>query len=194
MDVCLNPETKKKWYCLIDPSNSKHYSVATITATLLDKDNKEIGSPMNILKNADSCGACESKTITLSATGSTQALLLVPPDASGTTATESSGSGSGIEVGVEIPGKGTRFTYTEYMCAFYRWALNIGFGLTLLMFIYAGYRYMTAAGNDAVFTDTKDILTSAILGFLLLLLIKLILNILDVQMPDSCFEEPFKLL
>ncbi|MCL5410721.1 MAG: hypothetical protein M1324_02595 [Patescibacteria group bacterium] len=100
-------------------------------------------------------------------------------------------SADGVGVGVPIPGQGNKdhFTYSQYICAIYNWALNIGFGLTLLMFIYAGYRYMTAAGNDAVFTDTKDILTSAILGFLLLLLIKLILNILNVPAPDECFPK-----
>lgn len=97
-------------------------------------------------------------------------------------------SGSGVGVGVPITGKeSTHYTYSEYLCAVYYWALNIGFGLTILMFMYAGYRYMTAAGNDAVFTDTKDILTSAILGFLLLLMIRLVLHVLNVPEPDKCF-------
>jgi hypothetical protein len=105
-------------------------------------------------------------------------------------ASVSSLKADGVGIGVPIPGKvQDHYTYAQYMCAIYHWALNIGFGLTLLMFIYAGYRYMTAAGNDSVFADTKDILTSAILGFLLLLLIRLILNILNVPEPDQCFAE-----
>lgn len=96
----------------------------------------------------------------------------------------------GVGVGVQIPGNNNKhYTFATYMCAIYYWALNIGFGLTLLMFIYAGYRYMTAAGNDSVFTDTKDILTSAILGFLLLLMIRLVLHVLNVPEPDKCFTE-----
>jgi len=98
---------------------------------------------------------------------------------------------AGVGVGVQIPGSSaTSYTFSSYMCAIYYWALNIGFGLTLLMFIYAGYRYMTAAGNDSVFTDTKDILTSAILGFLLLLMIRLVLHVLNVPEPDKCFTNP----
>lgn len=111
-------------------------------------------------------------------------------------ATGSGSGGSGVGVGVPIPAPGkddlnnkTAYTYDEYICALYYWALNIGFGLTLLMFIYAGYRYMTAAGNDSAFTETKDVLTSAIMGFLLLLCIRLVLHFLNVPEPGNCFTD-----
>lgn len=103
---------------------------------------------------------------------------------------------SKVSVGVPIPAPGgpeelnnaEAYTYNEYICALYYWALNIGFGLTLLMFVYAGYRYMTSAGNDAAFTETKDVLTNAILGFLLLLCIRVILHFLNVPEPGACFN------
>lgn len=101
---------------------------------------------------------------------------------------------TGVNVGVPIPAPGnsavnnkTSYTYDEYICAIYYWALNIGFGLTLLMIVYAGYRYMTAAGNDSVFSETKDVLTNAILGFVLLLCIRLVLHFLHVPEPGKCF-------
>ncbi len=114
---------------------------------------------------------------------------------------DNGGGSSAVGVGVPIPAPGSpndgidnaeSYTYNGYMCALYYWALNIGFGLTLLMFVYAGYRYMTAAGNDSVFTETKDVLTNAILGFMLLLCIRLVLHFLHVPEPDSCFEKKSK--
>lgn len=119
--------------------------------------------------------------------------------ANGTNSAESIASGeavvNAVGVGVPIPAPGgpdsinnkTAYSYDQYICALYYWALNVGFGLTLLMFLYAGYRYMTAAGNDSVFTETKDVLTSAIMGFLLLLCIRLILHFLNVPEPGACF-------
>jgi len=118
-------------------------------------------------------------------------------DTNSAAGTNTSQTNNEVGVGVSIPAPGgptsvdnkTSYTYDQYICALYHWALNIGFGLTLLMFLYAGYRYMTSAGNDSVFTETKDVLTSAVIGFLLLLCIRLVLHFLNVPEPGKCFSE-----
>lgn len=86
-----------------------------------------------------------------------------------------------IKTGVDIPGSNTNsYNYKSYICAIYKYSLNVGFALTLLMIIYAGYRYLTSAGNEAAFGEAKDVLVNSLLGFAMLLLIRMILAFLNL--------------
>lgn len=90
-----------------------------------------------------------------------------------------------IEVGIGIPDEDgvaqTRFDdYGKYIEAVYDFALRLGAVLTILMLIYAGYRYMTSQGNPSAINDAKDIIIGSLSGFALLLLVYLILKIINV--------------
>lgn len=86
-----------------------------------------------------------------------------------------------VEVGVEIPGTSqTNFKYSEYISAFINWAIKIGFGLAIVMILYAGIKYIISQGNTTTINDAKEIALGAILGFIVLLLIQYILKALDI--------------
>lgn len=90
-----------------------------------------------------------------------------------------------IEVGIGIPDENgntvTKFDdYGKYIEAIYDFALRLGAVLTILMLIYAGYRYMTSQGNPSAINDAKDIIIGSLSGFALLLLVYLILKIINV--------------
>ena len=92
-----------------------------------------------------------------------------------------------FSVGVGIPGSnnnGTYSNYCEYVKDVYNFALNAGFILATLMVVYAGYRYLTSQGNTTAINDAKDIMIGSIIGFIVLLLAKLILNTLGVGSCD----------
>ena len=64
-------------------------------------------------------------------------------------------------------------------------------GLTAFsMFIYGGLRYLTSAGNAATQKDARDIITSAIVGLLLLLGSYLLLQLIN---PDILILKPLSL-
>ncbi len=89
-----------------------------------------------------------------------------------------------VETGVEIPGQGTSFAnYQAYILAVFSFSLKLGVWLTTLMIIYAGYKYMTSQGNPSAVNEAKDIIVGSLTGFILLLLIYLVLNVLGLGKP-----------
>ena len=87
-----------------------------------------------------------------------------------------------VGIGVSIPGTTnvTNFTFSSYMYAVLKFAINIGLTLSGLMIVYGGIKYMLSRGNQTQTGDAKDTLVSAIIGFSLLLFITLILKVLDI--------------
>lgn len=87
-----------------------------------------------------------------------------------------------VSVGVEIPGRsGNDYTYSTYMSAIFSYAIKIGFALAVLMTIYAGYKYMMSQGNQTQISEAKEIFIGAVIGYVMLLLIELILNVLKTK-------------
>lgn len=111
-------------------------------------------------------------TVTNKAQAATEANMA----ASGATATS-------FDVGVKIPySSSTHYTdYKGYIKDIYRFALDAGFALAVLMFMFAGYRYLTSQGNSTAVNDAKDIMIGAVIGFIILLLAKIILNVLGLD-------------
>ncbi len=58
------------------------------------------------------------------------------------------------------------------------------------MLVFGGFRYLTSAGNPAAQKDAKDIITSAIVGLLLLLTSYLLLQVIN---PDILTLKPLTL-
>ncbi len=103
-------------------------------------------------------------------------------DATGESPAEDS-SEKGIGIGVPIPGQSEPInSYLDYMKAILNFAKNLGIALTVLMLIFAGYKYMTSQGNPTAIGEAKDITVGAISGFALLFIVYLILNILNISL------------
>ncbi|OQA04386.1 MAG: hypothetical protein BWY68_00363 [bacterium ADurb.Bin400] len=85
---------------------------------------------------------------------------------------------SSFNVGVEINGK-TSFTLQEYINTIYGFAINFGFTLAILMIIYAGFKYIGSQGNPSATGEAKELMIGAIVGFTILLLIRVILSVVE---------------
>lgn len=92
-----------------------------------------------------------------------------------------------VSVGVNLPSdpNKTDYTFKCYLVTLYRYSLTIGFSLSMLMIIFAGIKYLTSQGNQNQINDAKDIVTGTLLGFAILVLIKVILHFLGPEFP-SC--------
>lgn len=92
-----------------------------------------------------------------------------------------------LGIGVPIPGSekadGTlrqNWNFNAYMYAMLNFAITIGLVLAGLMIVYAGIRYMLSRGDTSQTGESKNLLLGAVIGFSLLLLVKLILKVLDI--------------
>lgn len=89
-----------------------------------------------------------------------------------------------VTTGVEIPGHGTTFAdFNAYIKAVFDFSLKLGVALTVLMLIFAGYKYMTSQGNPTALNEAKDIMIGSLSGFIMLLLVYLILNVYNLKTP-----------
>jgi len=84
-----------------------------------------------------------------------------------------------LGLGLPIPGS-TASNYQEYISDIYSFSIKLGGTLTILMIIYAGYRYMTSKGNPSAINEAKEILFGTLSGFALLLMSYLLLNVLGL--------------
>jgi hypothetical protein len=67
-------------------------------------------------------------------------------------------------------------TLPEYISNIYNWSIGIAAGLAVIMLIYAGYLYVTSAGNPESINLAKEVIIGAIAGFVFLVLAALILR------------------
>ncbi|MFA5926697.1 MAG: hypothetical protein WCT32_05690 [Patescibacteria group bacterium] len=88
---------------------------------------------------------------------------------------------SAVEVGLPPSSGRTSYTYKEYVEAIYNFSIGLGTSLATLMIVYAGYKYLTSAGNQSAIGDAKEIATGALLGLAVLILIKFILNFIGLD-------------
>jgi hypothetical protein len=86
-----------------------------------------------------------------------------------------------LGIGLKMPGRDTDYTgYQQYIADIFNFAMIAGGALSVLMIIYAGFRYMTSQGNPSGINEAKDILIGSLSGFALLLLSYLILKVLGI--------------
>lgn len=88
-----------------------------------------------------------------------------------------------LGIGVDIPGTDTSSIsgYSDYVKAIYKFSFTAGSALTILMLIYAGYKYLTSQGNQQAVNEAKDIIIGSLSGFALLFVIYLIVTILNLN-------------
>ena len=76
-------------------------------------------------------------------------------------------------------------SFNEYFLDLINYAVNLAFALAVLVIIFGALKYVTASGDDAKAKEGKDIIVGALVGLALLLLIKLILPLLGLELPDA---------
>lgn len=84
-------------------------------------------------------------------------------------------------VGLSINGEHCFATYKDYIIALFSQAINIAFALAILMALWGAFKYMTANGDDSKARDGKDTIVGAVIGFALLVLIKVLLPLFQIQ-------------
>ncbi len=84
-------------------------------------------------------------------------------------------------VGLAIGGEHCFKTFQAYLIVLFGQAINIAFGLALLMILWGAFKYVTAGGDDAKVRDAKDTIVGAVIGFALLILIKILLPLFQIQ-------------
>jgi hypothetical protein len=72
-------------------------------------------------------------------------------------------------------------TLPQLVQYFFNFAIAIGGIAAFSMLVFGGFRFLTSAGNPSAQKDAKDIITSAIVGLLLLLCSYLLLQVIN---PD----------
>lgn len=99
---------------------------------------------------------------------------------------QQTGDTGGFGTALGIPGHSEDFdSYKDWIEAIYNFSIRLGGILTLLMLIYAGYKYMMSQGNPTAINEAKEILFGSLSGFALLLLVFFILKFLNVSNPIS---------
>ena len=73
-------------------------------------------------------------------------------------------------------GFGDEGALSSYISGIYTWSIGIAAGLAVIMLIYAGYLYVTSAGNPEQINLAKEVIIGAIAGFVFLILAALILR------------------
>lgn len=69
----------------------------------------------------------------------------------------------------------------DFIAYILRWAIGIGGGIAFLLIIYAGFMIMTSSGNPERLKAGQELLTSAIMGLILLIFSVFILRIIGVE-------------
>lgn len=84
---------------------------------------------------------------------------------------------------INVPISGTKREYSsfgEYVTDLINYAINIGAALAVLVVLFGAFKYATSAGDEAKAKDAKDIIIGALIGFALLILIRVITPILGI--------------
>ena len=76
-------------------------------------------------------------------------------------------------------------SFNEYFLDLVNYAVNLAFALAVLVIVFGALKYVSASGDDAKAKEGKDIIVGALVGLALLLLIKLIIPLLGVELPNA---------
>ena len=71
--------------------------------------------------------------------------------------------------------------FTEYFLDLIKYAVNIAGAIAILVIVYGAFKYVTSGGDDTKAKEGKDIIVGALIGFALLLLIRVIIPLLGLE-------------
>lgn len=75
-------------------------------------------------------------------------------------------------------------TIGQYIAAFYMFFVSVTAVLAVAMVIFAGFRWITAAGNQSHIEEAKDILNNALSGVVFVMLSYLLLNLINPTLTN----------
>lgn len=79
-----------------------------------------------------------------------------------------------------VKGRTEYASFGDYIKDLISFAINIAFGLAVLMIIFGAFKYVTSGGDESKTKDGKDIILSAVIGFAILVLIRILVPILGI--------------
>jgi len=167
----------------------------TATATPGSKTNTGTSSPITVSGLTNGTAYTFTVHATNSAGNSPESVpsSAVTPTVSASTSASSgrlSDPGEeGIDVGVEFPGTGIKsdgnYKFNVYIRAIYAYSMKVAVALSILMVIYAGYKYLTSRGEASALNEAKDILFSTLMGAALLMLVVLVAHIAGINIDPT---------
>jgi len=72
-------------------------------------------------------------------------------------------------------------SFTQYFQDFITLAINLAFILAFLIILFGAIKYISSSGDETKMRDAKDMIIGALIGFALLVLIKVIVPILGID-------------
>ena len=85
-------------------------------------------------------------------------------------------------IGVPISGGQTTYTsFNAYLVDLVKLAINIGGLIAILVIVYGALLYVTSAGDEAKAKSGKDIIVGSLVGFALLVLVRVLVPILGIS-------------
>lgn len=72
-------------------------------------------------------------------------------------------------------------SFKAYFLDLIKLAVNIAAALAVLMIVYGAFKYATSGGDESKAKDGKDMIVGALVGFGLLLLIRVLIPLLGLQ-------------
>ncbi|HSX41765.1 MAG TPA: hypothetical protein VLE93_00255 [Candidatus Saccharimonadales bacterium] len=84
-------------------------------------------------------------------------------------------------VGLALHGTHCFGSFSAYLVALFGEAINIAFALAILMVLWGAFKYLSAGGDDGKVKDAKDTIVGAVIGFALLVLVKVLLPLFQIQ-------------
>ena len=91
----------------------------------------------------------------------------------------------GVEVGVGFGNNyiqsGGVYTFSTYVKLLYSFSMKAAIALSILMIVYAGYKYMTSKGDTSSINEAKDIIFSTLMGAALLMMVIFVGNLAGIS-------------
>lgn len=85
---------------------------------------------------------------------------------------------------INVPISGNRKEYTnfsDYFIDLIKLAINLAGSLAILMIVWGAFKYLTSAGDETKAREGKDIIVGAVVGFALLVLIRIIVPLVGIK-------------
>lgn len=141
-------------------------------------DNYSVSQSL-VITIASTVTAGKTSILTLQGSGiTTQTSSIQVVSVTGTTPTAPVQGGYNIS----LPFSGTTHydNFSDYFVALMKWAVSIAGILAILVILWGAFKYTTSGGDQAKAKEGKDIIVGALVGFALLLLIRILIPIIGI--------------
>lgn len=94
-------------------------------------------------------------------------------------------TGQPVEIGAQFPGEPKNVDLIQHIYYVHKWATLIGSLLAVYMIVFAGFKYMTSAGNPEALQDAKDTIIGALVGLSIILLAYMLFQIVGIKVMPT---------